>query len=233
MSTNPPPSWCGAARRLADALQGSMDRDLCRRPRVMLTLSEAEKDRVADTLRLAQRLGGQAADPARPRDGEHDPGLCPRQQCHPDPDRQIRALALVRAAAWLGGARPDARQRRDQRHRRHGRAAMPWRPRRSRPRRRPRNGLGAITPRARRRSPSPLRRLAVQCRAVARLGQHRHGVPGAGAGERGVVRAAGRLCSRLSSARWPTISSSCRRSIPSPSPIPTMCCRSACCCSWR
>ncbi|MEJ0044057.1 MAG: DUF4118 domain-containing protein [Rhizomicrobium sp.] len=44
----------------------------------------------------------------------------PARQRHPDPDRQIRTLALVRAAARLGGPRPHAHERRDQHHGGHG-----------------------------------------------------------------------------------------------------------------
>src|SRR5665213_2236456 len=50
--------------------------------------------------------------------------------------------------------------------------------------------LGRLRQKRRRRRCHRWDRLAVQCRAVTRLGQHRHAVPGAGTAERGIVRAA-------------------------------------------
>ncbi len=57
-------------------------------------------------------------DHSRPRHRSRLARLRQAQQRHADIDRQVGAAALVRAAARLGRARADARQRRYQRHRR-------------------------------------------------------------------------------------------------------------------
>ena len=48
------------AKRLADRSTRAMDGALCRRPAQQLQLTEEERDRIADTLRLAEALGGEA-----------------------------------------------------------------------------------------------------------------------------------------------------------------------------
>ena len=48
------------AKRLADRLHARLDRAILSRVRRNLQLSEEERDRIADTLRLAQALGGEA-----------------------------------------------------------------------------------------------------------------------------------------------------------------------------
>ena len=121
-------------RRLADSLKATWTALYVEGPR-HLNLNEVEKDRVADTLRLAQRLGAETATLPGRDIARHDPRICAQQQCHADPDRKIRTLALVRAAAWLGGPRSDAPERRHQRHRRHGGRRCRARRKPSRPRR--------------------------------------------------------------------------------------------------
>ena len=59
MSTNPPPSWCGADGVWPNSFKASVTVIYVEASR-HLTLSEVEKDRVADTMRLAQRLGAEA-----------------------------------------------------------------------------------------------------------------------------------------------------------------------------
>ena len=75
-----------------------------------LQLSDEERDRLADTMRLAESLGGEALTiPGRPAPHRRrSDQLRPRQQRHPDHHRQIDALALVRDPARLGGARSGA-----------------------------------------------------------------------------------------------------------------------------
>ena len=75
--------------------------------------AEAADDRVADALRLAERLGGRGGDHPRPRRAGRDPGLCARAQFHPYRGRQPRRRgALVRAAARQRGAGADRARRR-------------------------------------------------------------------------------------------------------------------------
>ena len=105
-----------ATRRLADRLHAPWTA-LSIETRRSLQLSEAERDRLADTLRLAEALGGEALTiPAAGRriaDDVHRLRAC--QQRHPDRDRQIDAVALVRNPARLGGARSGAPLRQYQR----------------------------------------------------------------------------------------------------------------------
>ena len=104
------------ARRVADALKAEWTA-LYIEGRATCHLSEADKDRVADTLRLAQRLGGQTASLPGRDIAEAILAYARQQQCHPDHHRQIGTPGLVRMAARLGGARSDSQQRRHQRHR--------------------------------------------------------------------------------------------------------------------
>ncbi len=212
---------------------GRLDRAVCRRP----AACDAERSRQGPRRRDAaagRAPGRRGGDGAGPRNAEGDPGICPRQQYHPYPDRQGGALALVRAAARFGGARPDARQRRHQRHRRLAAKARPSRPRASRPRAAARRGCLArlcLQRWRRRRHRAALRwsMRAVFARrwaASACCSWWRCWPARCPSG-------CGPPCSPRCSACWPIISSSCRRSTPSPSPIRTTGCPSACCCSWR
>ena len=143
------------AKRLADRLHGPWVA-LYVEGRRALQLSEEERDRIADTLRLAEALGGEAMTlPASERhiaDDVHP--LRPGEQRYPDRDRQVRAHALVRDPARFGGARPRAplRQHQRPRHRRrhHCRRADP-------------EEVGS-----RRRAQGPVRPAAIYCRAGGR-----------------------------------------------------------------
>ena len=73
---------------------------------------EAVNDRVADTLRLAERLGGEALALPGAADRRRGAGLGARQQRHADHHRQRQALGLARPARRLAAARPDPRGRR-------------------------------------------------------------------------------------------------------------------------
>ena len=53
------------------------------RPRARSRLNEAERDRIADALRLAQRLGGEVGDHPRAGRGGCGPRLCPRPTTSP------------------------------------------------------------------------------------------------------------------------------------------------------
>ena len=109
------------AKRLADRLHGRGWRSMSRARR-SLQLSEEERDRIADTLRLAEALGGEAITlpGERPPHRRRRDRLRAGQQRHPDRHRQIGALALVRNPARLGRARSGAplRQHQRPRHRR-------------------------------------------------------------------------------------------------------------------
>ncbi len=92
-----------------------------------LQLSDEQRDRLADTMRLARVARRRGADAARgrPPHRRRRHQLRPGQQRHPDHHRQVDALALVRADARLGGARPGAPGRQYQRQRdRRRRAAV-------------------------------------------------------------------------------------------------------------
>ena len=84
-------------KRLADRLKApwtALHIQTASRRRV----GEAATDRVADTLRLAERLGGQSAGAARRAGRRRGAGLGAGQQCHPDRHRQPQALGLARLA---------------------------------------------------------------------------------------------------------------------------------------
>ena len=116
-----------AARRpAARALDRASRRDAAqRRARPRPT-----RDRIADTLRLAERLGGEAVTlPGGGAIADDIARLRAREQRHADRHRQVDALALVRAAARLGRPRPRPPRRRHQRPRhRRRRAAEPTPP---------------------------------------------------------------------------------------------------------
>ena len=109
------------AKRLADRLHAPWTA-LYVETRRSLQLTEEQRDRIADTLRLAES--------ARRRGGHHSGRrsahrrrrhrLRAGQQRHPDRHRQVDALALVRDPARLGRARSGAplRQHQRPRHRR-------------------------------------------------------------------------------------------------------------------
>ena len=107
------------AKRLADRLHGPWVA-LYVEGRRSLQLTEEERDRVADTLRLAEALGGEAVTiPAGDRDIADDViGYAQANNVTQIIDRQIDALALVRDPARLGGARsrPPLRQYQRPRH---------------------------------------------------------------------------------------------------------------------
>ena len=111
-----------ATRRLADRLHAPWTA-ISIETRRSLQLSEAERDRLADTLRLAEALGGEALTipAAGRRIAEDVHRLCACQQRHADRDRKIDAVALVRNHARLGGARSGAPVRQYQRARDCGR----------------------------------------------------------------------------------------------------------------
>ena len=96
-------------KRLADRLHAPWTALSVETPR-SLQLTEEQRDRISDTLRLAEALGGEAitipGGGRRIADDVIEFRAC--QQRHPDRYRQIDALALVRNPARLGRARPGA-----------------------------------------------------------------------------------------------------------------------------
>ena len=109
------------AKRLADRLHGPW-MALYVESRRSLQLSDEERDRIADTLRLAETLGGEAITLPAERSAyrRRRDRLRASQQRHADRHRQVGAHALVRDAARLGRARsgPPFRQHQRPRHRR-------------------------------------------------------------------------------------------------------------------
>ena len=95
-------------RRLADSLRAPLTVLYVESVR-HISLSEMEKDRIADTLRLAQRLGAETITLPGGNIAETILDYARTQECHPYPDRKVGTLALVRTAAWIRRARPDAR----------------------------------------------------------------------------------------------------------------------------
>ena len=91
------------AKRLADRLHAPFTA-LYVETRRSLQFSEEERDRIADTLRLAEALGGKAITVPAARSIADDVWLRAREQHHPDHHRQVDALALVRNPPRLGGA---------------------------------------------------------------------------------------------------------------------------------
>ena len=106
------------AKRLADRLHGPWTALYVETAR-SLQLGEEERDRIADTLRLAVALGGEAVTiPGGHRHVADDViGYAHEQQRHPDHHREIDALAMVRDPARLGRARSGAPGRKHQRSR--------------------------------------------------------------------------------------------------------------------
>ena len=161
-----------------------------------VTLSEVDKDRIADTLRLAQRLGGQAASlPGR------DIAESILNYAHRNNITQIIIAKSERPfwfelIAWFGCARSCPQQRCDQRH--DGFAT--WRShacQECQDRAAAGGDRLARLPGQRRRGRRYCRcRVAHECaiRAVAR--QRGHDLPGAGPGQCGVFRALAGLCHR-------------------------------------
>jgi two-component system sensor histidine kinase KdpD len=104
-------------RRLADRLRASWAALYIETPRSG-TLTEAERDRVAEALRIAERLGGEAVTvpAASVADGivdyAHANNFTPHRRF------DLAPRALVRNAAELGGARDHPPRRRHQRPRR-------------------------------------------------------------------------------------------------------------------
>ena len=107
-----------STKRLADRLHAPWTALYVETKR-SLQLTEEERDRVADTLRLAQALGGEQVTIS----GRRSPGrrrrdrLCASEQHHAVDRRKILALAMVRVTQWLGGARSVERVRQYQRSR--------------------------------------------------------------------------------------------------------------------
>ena len=191
------------------------------RRRRSLQLTDEQRDRLADTLRLAEALGGEARDDSRrrpPHRRRRHP-LRARQQRHADHHRQVDALAVVRADARFGRARSGAPLRQYQRprhRRRRGRGELVRRRRCAPPRGRSRSIRGPIS-------------MALLFVAIG--ARRRPADPAAGSASRTSIScssppwsaspcatACGRRCSPASWRRCATISSSCRRSTPSPSP---------------
>ena len=111
------------AKRLADRLHAPWTALSLETGR-SLQLSEEQKDRIAETMRLAERLDGEAVTlPAKARRIADDViAFAQQEQRHAHHRRQVDALALVRDPARLGRARSGAPRRQHQRarHRRRG-----------------------------------------------------------------------------------------------------------------
>ena len=216
------PALVRYAKRLADRLHApwtALHIETARNQR----LTEAERDRIADTLRLAERLGRARRSPC-PGDRVADDVLA---YASANNITQIvigksHALALVRAAARLGG-RTSSCARRDGisvhviagDERDDASANAPTgRPARA--------ALDPLALRRGRRCWSALA-LGVGCcidRSID-LAEHLAGLPRAGAGRAPLrVRPRPVAARRRAQRRSPTTSSSCRRSTPSPSPTP-------------
>ena len=97
VGVNEDPNCAGVvryARRLADRLRAPWTAIHVETSRVQ-RLSEPERDRIAESLRLAERLGGETVHGARTQYCRYRSRLRPGQQFHPYRHRQIAALALV------------------------------------------------------------------------------------------------------------------------------------------
>ena len=211
-----------AGRPAARALDGAPCRDRAR----PAALSEAERDRIAEALRLAERLGGEAV--TDPRPGRR------RRPCSPMPRPTTSPTSSsARRGGRAGSSCCTARS--PQRIIRAGRRHQRPRHRRPPPRAKRGRAAGRAACRAgarhaccalRRQLGGGRRRRAGVGAGPARNARHlerRAGVPDRGAGQRRHARACGRRCWPVCSQRArPTISSSCRRSTPSPSPIRPM-----------
>ena len=108
-------------KRLADRLHASWIALSLETAR-SLQLGDEQKDRIAETMRLAERLDGEAVSlPAKERRIADDIiAYRAEAQHHAHHRRQVDALTLVRAAARVDRARPGAPRRQHQRAR-HGR----------------------------------------------------------------------------------------------------------------
>ena len=112
------------AKRVADRLHAQWTA-LSVETRRSLRLSEEERDRIADTLRLAERLGGEFDHRAERSTAcrRRHPGICPRQQRNADHRRQVGEIEMVRDPARLHRARSSAALRQYQRAGHRGRRA--------------------------------------------------------------------------------------------------------------
>ena len=103
-------------KRVADRLQAPWTA-LSVETRRSLRLSEEERDRIADTLRLAERLGGESitVPSGTRRVAEDILAFAPRQQRNADHRRQIGEIEMVGVPARLHRARSSAALRQYQR----------------------------------------------------------------------------------------------------------------------
>ncbi len=103
-------------KRLADRLHAPWTA-ISIETRRSLQLTDEQRDRLADTLRLAEALGGEALTipGVERRIAEDVHSFCAGQQRHPDHHRQVDAFLVVRTDARLGGARFGAARRQYQR----------------------------------------------------------------------------------------------------------------------
>ena len=116
VGVNEAPNCAGVvryARRLADRLRAPWTAIHVETSR-MQRLSEPERDRIAESLRLAERLGGETYTVPGRNIAEFRSRLRPGQQFHPYRHRQITALALVRMVARVRDASTDPPCRRYQ-----------------------------------------------------------------------------------------------------------------------
>ena len=202
-----------------------MDRDPRRNRARRSGLSEAERDRIAEALRLAERLGGETVTMPGRRCRRGHCRVCAGQQFHPHRHREVAAPTLVRTGCAARSTHRLIRHAGDisvhviaEREERD--ASQAHRPpvRRAAP---PIAGVGRE------------RLLAVGrlCRGGARHRPCRAAIPGrrrnialvfltAVLASAIALRAVAVAVRLLSSACWRIISSSCRRSTPSRSPIP-------------
>ena len=118
-----------ATRRLADRIHAPWTAIYVETGR-SAQLSNEQRDRIADTLRLAMNLGGETITIP----GRRAPG-CRRRYClragqqhHADRHRKIDPLAVVRDSSWLSRARSRAAGRLDQRSRHRRRRNLPSEP---------------------------------------------------------------------------------------------------------
>ena len=102
------------AKRMADSLKAPWTAVHVETGRD-LGMSETERDRIAEALRLAQRLGAETVTLPGQDVADSDRGLRARQQLHAHHHRAAAALALAGAAVRTAGAGADPQGRRRQR----------------------------------------------------------------------------------------------------------------------
>ena len=213
------------AKRLADRLHGPW-MALYVEGRRSLQLTEEERDRIADTLRLAEALGGEAVTlPAGDRSIADDViGLCPCQQRDADHHRQIdarRAGSRSCMARWctIWCAAPAISAFMSSPATRSPGPPIPKKTVRTADRDDGFDPRPYLLVAAGGRLRARRRRIG---RLVGRRRERRPGVPDRGRRRRRALWAVAVAVRE----RWPrrcaTISFSCRRSTPSPSPIRTM-----------